>query len=202
MTVALVDYGAGNLASLRRALAAAGADATMCSAPSDLGGAGAIVVPGVGHFDATSVLGHEWRAAVRARLDAGAALLGICLGMQWLFEGSDESDRATGLGIFEGRCGRLSGDVKVPHVGWNVLARTGLPSCLLEGLPGDAYAYFSHTFAPRISRDTVATTTHGVAFASVVERGRVFGTQWHPEMSGRTGARVLENFLRLAAASC
>ena len=200
--IALIDYGAGNLTSVRKALTAVGASLFVPAKPADVERAAAIVVPGVGHFDATRALDATWVEAILARVGEGRPLLGICLGMQWLFEGSDESDRATGLGIFEGRCGRLSGDVKVPHVGWNVLARTGLPSCLLEGLPGDAYAYFSHTFAPRISRDTVATTTHGVAFASVVERGRVFGTQWHPEMSGRTGARVLENFLRLAAASC
>lgn len=201
MRVDVIDYGAGNLASVVKSLAAVGACPRRVTTPDDIEDSTALVVPGVGHFRATASLDAAWRDAITSRLDTGAALLGICLGMQWLFDGSEEAPELTGLGLFAGRCVRLApgADLKIPHVGWNTLASTGHPSRLLESLPGISYAYFTHTFAAPRGNGVVATTTHGTTFASVVERGRVFGTQWHPEKSGDTGLRVLKAFLNVAA---
>jgi len=204
--VALVDYKAGNLTSVRKALAAVGAEILTPSTPDDLTAADAIVVPGVGHFDATAALDAPWHGAIRARLDAGVPLLGICLGQQWLFEGSDEAPDVPGLGVLPGRCVKLTpvamptADgttpvLKVPHVGWNALTRTGRPSRLLDGIADNAQAYFTHSYVAPASEATVATTDHGGAFTSVVEQGLVFGAQFHPEKSGGTGLRMLRNFI-------
>ncbi len=199
ITIDVVDYGAGNLASVTKAIAAAGATPHIVSASNQITDSSAILVPGVGHFSATASLTPDWHLAIRARMDDGAALLGICLGMQWLFEGSDEAPDVPGLGIFGGRCFRLSGaSIKVPHVGWNSLDRTETPTQLLAAVPAGAYTYFTHTFAAPCGPETTATTTHGVPFASVVERGRVCGAQWHPEKSGDVGLVVLRAFVHLA----
>jgi imidazole glycerol-phosphate synthase subunit HisH len=198
MKVALVDYRAGNLTSVAKGLTASGATVHITESPNDLVDARAIVIPGVGHFSATAALGEDWRRAIREAIAAGRPLLGICLGLQWLFEGSDEMPGQPGLGLFRGRCFELRGDVKVPHVGWNTLARTAQPSRLLDGLPSDASAYFTHSYAAPLASETSATTTHGMEFASVVEHGRVAGVQFHPEKSGTTGLRLLANFVALA----
>jgi glutamine amidotransferase len=198
VTVTIVDYGAGNLTSVRAAFAAVGATPTLARSPSDLDGSGAIVIPGVGHFAATAGLDAAWRVALLARVGAGASVLGICLGMQWLFDGSAEAPLASGLGVFTGRCFRLTGDVKVPHVGWNSLDGLASTSRLLSGLPNGATMYFTHAFGAPVSADTVASTTHGVTFASVAERGRLFATQGHPEKSSAVGLRILSNFVAAA----
>jgi glutamine amidotransferase len=194
--IGLVDYGAGNAASVAKGLRAVGASVELVHGCDALGGFAALVIPGVGHFGATAALGDAWRRALRARI-ASVPVLGICLGMQWLFEGSDEAPALPGLGVLAGRCFRLSGPVKVPHVGWNTLSTTEPRSRLLDGVPDGAWAYFTHSYAAPAGRDAVATTTCGATFASCVERGRVWGTQWHPEKSGATGLRVLANFLEL-----
>jgi glutamine amidotransferase len=175
-----------------------GASVTVVTDAAGIATADAIVVPGVGHFAATAPLDDDWRAAIRARLDRGAALLGICLGLQWLFEGSAEAPELPGLGVFPGRCALLPGPLKVPHVGWNVIDRTTEASQLLDEATAGAYAYFTHSYAAPIVAGTVGRTEHGVPFSSVVERGRVFGAQFHPEKSGATGLRLLSTFLRLA----
>lgn len=200
MTVALVDYGAGNLTSVTKAFREIGADVTIVRDAQALGDARAIVVPGVGHFAATAPLDDRWRSAIRARLDSGAALLGICLGLQWLFEGSDEAPDVPGFGAWPGHCALLPGPSKVPHVGWNQIARKGRPSRLLADVPDGAYAYFTHSFAAPIVDGTVAEARHDVPFSAVVERDRVFGAQFHPEKSGTTGLRLLETFVRIANA--
>lgn len=198
--VALVDYGAGNLASVRKALHACGADVFTPAAPADLRSVKAIVVPGVGHFAATGYLDETWRGEIVARLTDGAALLGICLGMQWLFEGSEEDPAWPGLRLLPGRCSLLRPDaggderIKVPHVGWNDL-QVIRPSALLAGIATGAQVYFTHSYAAPTTADCVAATTHGVPFASAVERGRIFGAQFHPEKSGEVGLTVLRNFL-------
>jgi glutamine amidotransferase len=191
----LVDDGAGNLTSVVKGLRAVGASVRIIAHPTELDGIKALVIPGVGHFAATRSLDDPWRGAVRNRLDAGLPLLGICLGMQWLFEGSDEAPDLPGLGLLAGRCFRLPDTVKVPHVGWNTLDQGARPSRLLEGMPPGAMAYFTHSFAAPMGDATAALTTHGATFASAVERGRVFGTQFHPEKSGATGLRVLAAFV-------
>jgi glutamine amidotransferase len=194
--IALIDYGAGNLTSVRKGFAAAGGSLFSPSAPDDLKDAAAVVVPGVGHFGATSSLTSEWRDAIRRAADAGKPLLGICLGLQWLFEGSEEAPDVPGLGAIAGRCAKLPATVKVPHVGWNALAIVR-PSTLLEGIGDRTQVYFTHSYAAPIADATVATTAHGETFSAVVERGRMFGVQFHPEKSGEAGVRLLRNFVRL-----
>jgi imidazole glycerol-phosphate synthase subunit HisH len=195
--IALIDYGAGNLTSVRKGFAAAGADLFTPDSPAHLQDATAIVVPGVGHFAATSALGNEWRSAIRAGLDRGALLFGICLGLQWLFEGSDEAPDVPGLGVIRGRCRRLPPALKVPHVGWNSL-ELRKPSRLLNGITDGTQAYFTHSYAAEITDEAVATTTHAVPFASVVETPQLFGVQFHPEKSGNAGVQMLKNFVALA----
>ncbi|AMY12810.1 Imidazole glycerol phosphate synthase subunit HisH 1 [Luteitalea pratensis] len=216
MIVALIDYKAGNLTSVRKALAALGAEILTPDSPADLDRADAIIVPGVGHFEATAALDAGWHSAIRSRLAAGVPLLGICLGQQWLFEGSDEAPDVPGLGVFPGRCVKLDparglmddrapgarypvpGSLKVPHVGWNALKQTTRSSRLLAGVQDEAQAYFTHSYVAPDSDATVAITEHGVPFASVVEHGLVFGAQFHPEKSGETGLKMLRNFLEVA----
>ena len=194
--IALVDYGAGNLTSVRKGFAAVGAGLVTPASPSDLSGVGAIVVPGVGHFQATSPLGGEWRAAILDAVRQGTPLLGICLGLQWLFESSTEADEVPGLGLMAGRCERLPPVVKVPHVGWNSLDFTR-DSRLLANIADGAEVYFTHAYAAPITADCIAATTHGRPFAAAVERDNVSGVQFHPEKSGDVGLTVLRNFLRM-----
>jgi glutamine amidotransferase len=194
----MVDYGAGNLTSVLKALHFVGADVRVISSVDGIDGARALVIPGVGHFAATASLGPEWRAAVTKAIGNGLPTLGICLGMQWLFEGSAEAPEVPGLGLMPGRCFRIEGSVKVPHVGWNTLESPAPASQLLEGLGSGVSAYFTHSYAAPCVADTAAMTTHAVPFSSAVERGRVFGVQFHPEKSGRTGLKMLTNFMRVA----
>jgi imidazole glycerol-phosphate synthase subunit HisH len=191
--IALVDYGAGNLTSVRKAFAALGAEVGTPSNANGLVHARAIVVPGVGHFDATTAIDREWRHVIRQRVDAGVPLLGICLGLQWLFEGSTEAPGVTGLGLFAGQCVRLEAP-KVPHVGWNTLAlRSG--SRLMTNIADQAQVYFTHSYAAPVIPATVAATTYGATFSAAVEHGNVAAVQFHPEKSGDVGLRILRNWL-------
>jgi glutamine amidotransferase len=201
--IALIGYGAGNLASVRKALRACGAEVFEPAGADRLGLASAIVLPGVGHFGATAALGGEWRSAIRARIAAGVPFLGICLGMQWLFEGSDEAPGTPGLGCLPGQVVRLpdrteAGDrLKVPHAGWNT-ARTATGPGREPGIPGlddGAYFYFTHAYAAPVTESAAAVTWYGVPFASAVRRGNLFGVQFHPEKSGAAGLAVLRAFL-------
>jgi imidazole glycerol-phosphate synthase subunit HisH len=198
--IALVDYGAGNLTSVRKALAAVGAEVCVPRSPEELEAAGGVIIPGVGNFRATAALDLAWRDAVLALVGNGRPMLGICLGLQWLFEGSTEAPGCPGLGLMTGLCDRLPGGtaggatLKVPHVGWNAL-QFPHRSDLLDGVPEGAQVYFTHSYAAPVTQDAAAITTHGVPFASAVERGQVFGVQFHPEKSSEIGLRVLRNFL-------
>jgi glutamine amidotransferase len=202
--IALIDYKAGNLTSVRKAFAAIGAELYDPEAPGDLDRAEAIIVPGVGHFGATAALDRRWVAAIRARVAEGRPLLGICLGLQWLFAGSEEAPDCPGLGLLPGRCYRLrgaaanesdgSGAVKVPHVGWNSL-RIDRPAAIVAGVASGAQVYFTHSFVAPITDDTVAVTEHGEPFASIVQRDRIAGVQFHPEKSGDIGIQILRNWL-------
>jgi glutamine amidotransferase len=199
MRIALIDYRAGNLTSVRKALSVAGADFFTPEAPSELTGADAVIVPGVGHFKATANLDTEWRDAIRARVTRGKPLLGICLGLQWLFDSSDEAPELPGLGLLAGRCHFLKADgQKVPHVGWNTLAKQR-ESRALRGVEDATYAYFTHSYVAPVTGACVATTTHGETFAAVVEQDHVMGVQFHPEKSSDTGLAILRNFLALTA---
>jgi len=200
--IALIDYGAGNLTSVRKALTALGASFFVPSTPEQFAGAAGVIVPGVGNFAATAALEGTWRDEIYRAVTGGTPLLGICLGMQWLFEGSDEAPLVQGLGVLPGRITRLQGDparqLKVPHVGWNSLdfAR---PGRLLEGLHSGAQVYFTHSFAAPITDVTAAATTHRDTFAAAVERDTIFGVQFHPEKSSDAGLQILRNFLKAAA---
>jgi imidazole glycerol-phosphate synthase subunit HisH len=194
VTVALIDYGAGNLTSVRKALAALGATFTTPRLPDDLMHARGIIVPGVGHFGATRALGQPWRTAIHNAVDRGAALFGICLGMQWLFEGSDEAPDVAGFGAIAGRCTRLSVPLKVPHVGWNSLEQPRA-TAIMHGVRQDAQVYFTHSYVAPVVPESAAVTTYGVPFSAAVERGRIAGVQFHPEKSGDVGLRILKNWL-------
>ncbi len=166
-----------------------------------------MIVPGVGHFAATARLDHPWRSAILELVNRGVPLLGVCVGMQWLFEGSDEAPDTPGLGVLKGRCNRLGERSpeglrhdseglrhKVPHVGWNSLTPPK-PSRLLDGVPAGSQVYFTHSYAAPITAECVAVTTHGSPFAAAVERDCIFGVQFHPEKSSDTGLRILRNFI-------
>jgi glutamine amidotransferase len=197
--IALIDYRAGNLTSVKKALAAVGADVFVPETPAAIARAQGVVVPGVGHFGATAAIDREWTEAILSLLSDGLPLLGICLGMQWLYEGSDEAPDRPGLGVLSGRCFRLRGSapLKVPHVGWNALDRRRNDS-IAEGVPDGSQVYFTHSFVAPVTPDTVAETSHGEVFASIVQRGQVSGVQFHPEKSGDVGLRILRNFIRSA----
>lgn len=194
--IALIDYGAGNLTSVRKALAALGARVTTPAAPADLEHAHGVIVPGVGNFQRTASIDAAWRDAIMGTIERGRPLLGICLGLQWLFEGSTEAPQCEGLALMRGQCVQLEAEwpLKVPHVGWNEL-EFPRPSRLFEGLPDRSQVYFTHSYAAPVTPAATAVTTHGAPFASAVERGNVFGVQFHPEKSGDVGLRVLKNFL-------
>ena len=201
--IALIDYGAGNLTSVRKALSALGADFAVPASPDECAGAAGLIVPGVGHFAATAALEGPWKNAIASAVGDGMPLLGICLGMQWLFEGSDEAPEVSGLGVIPGRITRLQGDaahrLKVPHVGWNALDFRG-GARLLAGLTTGAQVYFTHSYAAPVTPACVAATTHANTFASVVERDNIFGVQFHPEKSSDAGLQIIRNFL--AACRC
>jgi len=211
--IALVDYGAGNLTSVRKALAAIGANVWTPTVPGELGRAHGIIVPGVGHFEATRGLTDDWRTAIKATVADGAPLLGICVGLQWLFEGSVEAPEVKGLGVFAGVCQRVGvqdagfnfsqgsrektnpASFKVPHVGWNSLTMPR-PSKLMAGVAGGTQVYFTHSYAAPVVVDTVAVCEYGAPFSAAVERGRVSAVQFHPEKSGPAGLHILGNWLR------
>jgi glutamine amidotransferase len=201
MQLSLIDYGAGNLTSVVKGFHAVGAEVRVIDHVRDLGRPAGIVIPGVGHFSTTASLDRDWRGPVDEAIAAGVPLLGICVGLQWLFEGSEEAPGTPGYGLMRGRCFRLHGDVKVPHVGWNTLDFAGGTSRLLDGVRPGASAYFTHSYAAPVGADVAAATKHGAPFAAAVERDRVFGVQFHPEKSGATGLQILKNFLRVATGS-
>jgi imidazole glycerol-phosphate synthase subunit HisH len=198
--IALIDYGAGNLTSVRKAFAALEAEVVVPSSADQLAHATGIVVPGVGHYDRTRAIDQVWRDEIRAAIDRGAALLGICLGMQWLFEGSEEAPDLPGLGVFRGTCVRLSPTsptrptLKVPHVGWNSLEMPR-PSRIMNDVVPGAQVYFTHSFAAPVVPQSAATTTYGITFTSAVEQVRIAGVQFHPEKSGDVGLQILRNWL-------
>jgi glutamine amidotransferase len=198
-SIAVVDYGSGNLHSVSRAIARVGGRALVTRDADEIAGADALVIPGVGHFGACmrAICHHGMDAAIEGFRSTGRPVFGVCVGMQVLFEGSEE-DTEPGLGILPGRVTRLAGDVKVPHMGWNTTSFT-VPHPLFDGLPDDTRFYFVHSFAPSPDEHTVATTTYGGTFAAAVARDNVFATQFHPEKSGEAGLQVYERFVRSLA---
>lgn len=196
--IAIVDYGAGNLASVVKALQHLGHECAVTSDPDIVGRAAKWIIPGVGNFKATAPLtkGTLGELLRRSTASAGRPLLGICLGLQWMFEGSTEAAELRGLGTFAGECTRFSSLVKSPHVGWDSIA-INRPSRLLSGISSGAYVYFTHSYRAPLCGDTVATCNYEEPFTAVAERGNLFGVQFHPEKSGDVGMHILENFCAL-----
>ncbi|MGH9575377.1 MAG: imidazole glycerol phosphate synthase subunit HisH [Candidatus Acidiferrales bacterium] len=197
MKISIVDYGAGNLPSVERALANLGVETQLATEAAHISSAKAIVLPGVGHFSAF-VNGLREKSLVEPLQKAfgeGVPILGICLGLQAMFETSEESPRERGLGFLPGKVRALPANVKSPHIGWNQLRRLQ-SSALLKGVPEDAFFYFAHSFAaPAENAPTAAACDHGMAFAAVVEQRNLLAVQFHPEKSGEAGAHVLRNFV-------
>ena len=192
--IAVVDYGAGNVTSVQRALERLGRECLVTGDPVAVASAERVVVPGVGHFGATRALDESGlRQAIGRSIAERTPVLGICLGMQWLFEASDEEPDLPGLGAFRGCCSAFPANAKSPQVGWDQL-RIAAPSRLLRGLPTGTYAYFTHGYYAPLVGETVASCDHGAPHTAVVERGNLFGTQFHPEKSGEAGLAMLENF--------
>jgi imidazole glycerol phosphate synthase glutamine amidotransferase subunit len=197
-SIAILDYGAGNLRSVENTLAEIGAAYTLVCDTAGLRNAGKIILPGVGHFGQMMRALEEMRVrdVLIERIRAGAPFLGICLGLQALFECSEEAPEARGLGLYEGTVRRFPADARVPHMGWNQVDACG-ESRLLAGLDPHAFVYFAHSYYAPAIRQTTATCTYSVAYTAVLESGDTFGVQFHPEKSGRCGLRVVRNFVEL-----
>lgn len=205
-TATILDAGVGNLGNLERALRHVGADAQVTEDPGVVASSRCLILPGVGAFrPPRERLRGALEEALAAALAQGAWLLGICVGYQLLFDSSEEFGTTDGLGLLPGSVRRLETGVALPHIGWNRLHGGQLdggssePHPLLAGIAVGSYVYFVHSFAPRDLEDGVALAeaTHGVTFAAVAGCGRVLGTQFHPEKSGRTGLRLLSNYLEI-----
>jgi glutamine amidotransferase len=197
--IALIDYQAGNLTSVKKALTTIGADVFVPDGPDALREARGIIVPGVGHFGATRALDRAWIEGILERIGEGRPLLGICLGMHWLFEGSDEAPDLPGLGLLSGQCRRLASSdaIKIPHVGWNTLS-VQREASILEGIADQSQVYFTHSYVAPLTSETVAMAEHGEPFSAVVQRANIAGVQFHPEKSGDVGLTILRNFVQLA----
>lgn len=212
--IAVIDYKAGNLTSVVKALRYLDArEVVVTQSPEVVLAADKVVLPGVGHFQATGLLAKlGLTGAVRESIAKGAWFLGICVGLQWLYEGSTEAPEAKGLGVFAGMCERfpaqavrqidgreVSAELKSPHVGWNSLEAIRSDSRLLRGVADGAFVYFTHSWRAPVSEDTAAVTNYGGAFTSAVERQNVMGVQFHPEKSAEVGLRILRNFLEVTS---
>ncbi len=195
--IVIVDYGVGNLRSVQKGLERVGAEAVVSDHAAVLDAAQGVILPGVGAFGdgMDNLVARRLVEPVLRQVEAGKPLLGICLGMQLLFDESEEMGQHQGLGLLPGRVVRFpEGDLKVPHIGWNQLV--GIRGPVLEGIRDESYAYFVHSYyaLPQEPADVLATTEYGFDFASVVGRGKVWGVQFHPEKSQEVGLRLLENF--------
>jgi glutamine amidotransferase len=203
MTVTLLDYGAGNVPSVQRALHRQGISSERATTPQQIAHAKILILPGVGHYAALirALDENNLRTALLEKLSAGTPFLGICLGLQALFASSDEAPALTGLNIFPGRVTTLPRTAKLPHMGWNTLQLQS-QSPLLAGISENDYFYFAHSYAATNSHAdpslTVATSQHGANFLAVLAHKNIFGVQFHPEKSAAPGARLLANFLRLS----
>lgn len=194
----IVNYGAGNLRSVQNTLEELGAEYRVTSDPTEVETAEKIILPGVGHFGqmmhALDDLGL--RAGLIAKIQAGVPFLGICVGLQCLFESSEESPGARGLGVLPGQIKRFRGPIRVPHMGWNSLDTSG-PSRLLAGVGEKPFTYFAHSFYAPVCDATCASCTYNLRYTAAIEHGQLFAVQFHPEKSGAIGLRVLQNFLSI-----
>lgn len=197
--VAILDYGVGNLRSVEKAFAAMGSQAIVSADERVLRDAEALVLPGVGAFAACmkALSDRGFDQLIHERVAEGTPLLGVCVGMQMLFDESEEFGKASGLGLLRGRVRRFGNDLVVPHVGWNQV-RQQYPHPLLRGVEDQAFFYFVHSFycEPDDPSVAIGKTDYGVSYASVVAQGNICGVQFHPEKSQAAGLRILSNFVR------
>lgn len=201
--IAILDYGMGNIHSVQKAIESLGAKTQVTNKPSDIEGADKVVLPGVGAFcDAMAELKKQkLDSALKKHIKNKKVFLGICLGMQILFEASQEADKIKGLGILKGQVKRFENknNIKIPHMGWNQLKKVTSGCPLLKDVPDNSYVYFCHSYYPDPKDGSViaATTDYGIDFASVICRENVYGIQFHPEKSQETGLQILKNFITL-----
>jgi len=205
VNIALLDYGAGNVPSVERALQRFGVTPVRATTPLGISNAEAIILPGVGHYAAIirALDEHGLRAPLLEAIGRGVPFLGICLGLQALYESSDEAPELAGLGVHAGQVRALPATCKLPHMGWNQLERKNAGSRLLAGIPDNAYFYFAHSYAALPQQNgssggVSATCTHGAEFIAVIEKNNILAVQFHPEKSGRPGSQLLENFVRFS----
>ncbi len=195
--IAIIDYGAGNLTSVVKAIKHLGRECAVTRDADCVLRANKLIVPGVGNFLATLPLTDgRMGVALREAIATQKPVLGICLGLQWMFEGSEEATELRGLGVFPGKCTRFSDRVKSPHVGWNRIAIEPR-SRLLQGIPPGSYVYFTHSYRAPLCPDTVASCVYEAPFTAAAESGNLFGLQFHPEKSGDVGMTILESFCAL-----
>jgi len=194
--ITIVDYGAGNLRSVQNTLDEIGAGYELVRDPTALGRATKIVLPGVGHFGQMMRALDQMhiREALIERIRAGVPFLGICLGLQALFESSEEAPEERGLGLFQGPIRRFSAGARVPHMGWNeIVQRNGAK--LLADIAPHPYLYFAHSYYAPLNDATAATCDYTISYTAVLEAGNIFGVQFHPEKSGLVGLRIVKNFV-------
>jgi glutamine amidotransferase len=198
--ISIFDYGAGNLRSVQNTLDEIGASYELVRDASAVEKATKIILPGVGHFGQMlrALDEMEVRNAFTSRIKAGVPFLGICLGLQGLFESSEEAPEQRGLGIYKGQVKRFEFTARVPHMGWNQLDSLR-PSRILAGLPAQPYVYFAHSYYVPVVDQTAATCTYTLPYTAVLESGNVFGVQCHPEKSGPLGLAIVRNFVELAS---
>jgi imidazole glycerol phosphate synthase glutamine amidotransferase subunit len=202
MKISLVEYDAGNLPSVERALARQGVETVRVATPQAILAAQVLILPGVGHFGQLmrTLVARGLLGPLSKAISGGTPLLGICLGLQALYSGSAEAPGDAGLGLFAGQVAALPETAKLPHMGWNQVERKR-DSVLLAGIPAAAYFYFAHSYAAvDAGAATIATCNHGCSFVAVLEQANVMAVQFHPEKSAEAGARVLSNFVAHAAA--
>ena len=195
--IAIVDFRAGNLTSVKKAFDHLGAETIVTSDPARVASADKIVLPGVGHFGATKVLDDSGlREVILASIERGVPFLGICVGMQWMLASSEEAPEISGLALWPGECSRFPAAVKSPHVGWNSLhIRKG--SRLLQDVPSGSFVYFTHSYRVPLLTATSAECEYGGGFSAAIEQENMFGVQFHPEKSGTVGLTILKNFCNL-----
>jgi len=196
--IAIVDYKAGNIASVKKAFDHLGANTVVTDQPDAVAQAEKIVLPGVGHFAATKALDDSGlRETIIEGIERKVPFLGICVGMQWMLASSEEAPEVHGLALWPGECSRFPFRVKSPHVGWNSLQIRNRASRLLRGIRDGTFVYFTHSYRVPLLSSTAAECEYGGGFSAVLEQDNMFGVQFHPEKSGSAGLTVLENFCRL-----